>query len=102
MDRHVDLGPFEDTVESGVNVASSGSRATDERSELSDDVRAVTDSNVTASEAVRSAMEGSVSSRGWSASLGGPPTAATTIPLLKFARELFGTYQFDFGSVARR
>jgi hypothetical protein len=92
----ISLAPFEDTVQSGINVASRGDREDTAGAKESDEVLQQTATTSSASEEMRTATSASSTSRGWAASVGGPPEAASTLAAL--ARQLIGSYQVNFGS----
>jgi hypothetical protein len=74
------LAPFEDTVHSGVDVSSGGSRTDSDRLDEASRAAAATASDVASGEAVRAKVEAESRSRGWSAGVGGPPPAGSTPP----------------------
>jgi len=92
------LAPFEDTVQSGIDLSSDGRRQTNDasRTRIEDFGETVTDSSAT--EAMRTAMSADVSSRGRSGSIGGPAkgVAAPANPVLALVHGLTGAFQFGF------
>jgi hypothetical protein len=92
------LAPFEDTVESSINVASRGDTQTGGVWGGFESLRADAASAASTTEAMRTASSASVASRGWGIGVGGPADAASTNPLVALARGLVGTFQFDFGT----
>jgi hypothetical protein len=91
------LAPFEDTVESDLNVASSRGREEVAGAEESDDVRERAAGITSATEAMQLATTAEQSSRDWRATIGGPPEAASTQPLAALARQFIGNVQVNFG-----
>lgn len=104
------LAPFEDTVHSGVDVSSGGSRTDSGRLDDASRATAATTSDVASEEAQRTKIEAESRSRGWSAGVGGPPPAgsapttggaltsaalAVANPALALAKSVVGTFQVN-------
>ncbi len=101
LDEWIDtlsMAPFEDTVHSGIDVSSGGTRHTAAGSGSRDEARAEVTSSSAADEELHTAISAEVRTRGWSASLSKPTLGAPANPLLALLGSLTGAAELGYES----
>ena len=101
LDEWIDtfsLGPFEDTVEGGIDISSGGRRETFGAGSTSKGSRSESLGQTSVREAMQTALEADSQARRLSAGVGGPPKGAAplTNPLMALAQNVIGSFQVNF------